>query len=267
LAVQARRPDGDLSLAPRDYQHPILGAFRSRAGQIPWDYFPVFRYWQLEQPAAGVHTVVPYSDGRPAILERPLGKGRVLTMTTPVSDSLSGDQPWNLLPAGEDWPFLVLMQTMGDYLVGSSEQQLNYYAGQTAVLRLNASKPFHSYVLTGPDQVEMRLTPDLKQNILVATATDRPGNYRVQAGGTSGGVDLGFSVNLAAEQAQLDRIPPEQLQETFGPLPFRVARSQTEIDRDISVGRVGRELFPLLILLVAVVLACEYVLANRFYRE
>lgn len=267
LAIQARRPDGDLALAPRDYQHPILAALRKWAGQLPWDYFPVFRYWQLEQPAAGVHTIVPFSDGRPAILERPLGKGRVLTMTTPVSDPFSRHEPWNLLPAGEDWPFLVLLQKTGDYLVGSSEQQLNYYAGQTAVLRLDAAKPFHSYVLTGPDRVEVRLTPDLKQNILVISATDRPGNYRVQAGGTSEGVDRGFSVNLAAEQTQLERIPEEQLKETLSPLAFRVARSQAEIDRDISVGRVGRELFPLLIVLVALVLACEHVLANRFYRE
>ncbi len=266
LALQARRPDGDLALAPREFQHPILAALGGRAGLIPWDYFPVFRYWQLEQPAAGVHTIVPFSDGRPAILERPMGKGRVLTMTTPVSD-LPSQEPWNLLPVGDAWPFVVLANEMASYLVGGSQQQLNYYAGQTVVLPLSSAKPFHSYVLSGPDQVEMRLTPDLKQNVLVIMATDRPGNYRVQAGGTSGGVDRGFSVNLAAEQTQLERIPEEQLKETFGSIPYRVARSRAEIDRDISVGRVGRELFPLLIALVAVVLACEHVLANRFYRQ
>ncbi len=47
LVFQARRPDGDLHLAPRDYEHPILAAFRGLAGEIPWEYFPVFRYWQL----------------------------------------------------------------------------------------------------------------------------------------------------------------------------------------------------------------------------
>ena len=267
LALQARRPDGDLALAPRDFQHPILAPLGSRAGQIPWHDFPVFRYWQLDELASGIHVIVPFSDGRPAILERPLGKGRVLTMTTPVSDPLSGQDPWNVLPAGEDWPFLIVMHKTGDYLVGSGEQQLNYFAGQMAVLLLGSDKPFQSYLLSGPDKVEMRLGPDLKQNALVVTATDRPGNYRVQAGGTSGGVDRGFSVNLAAEQAQLDRISEQQLKEVFGPLPYRLARSRDQIDRDISVGRVGREVFPWLIALLAVVLACEHVLANRFYRE
>ena len=86
LLRQARRPDGDLYLAPRDFQHPILAAFRGQAGAIPWEMFPVFRYWELEQLAKGVGVVLPYSDGRPALLERPVGQGRVLTMTTPVSD-------------------------------------------------------------------------------------------------------------------------------------------------------------------------------------
>ena len=53
LLRQARRPDGGLHLAPRDYQHPILGGdLRGHAGAIPWDAFPVFRYWELENRAA-----------------------------------------------------------------------------------------------------------------------------------------------------------------------------------------------------------------------
>jgi hypothetical protein len=135
------------------------------------------------------------------------------------------------------------------------------------VLQLDPEQQFQTYLLTGPDQVEVRLTPDLKQNLLRMTSTDRPGNYRVQAGGTSGGVDRGLSVNAAAQQTQLDRITDEQLKELFGPLPCRVARSRDQIDRDVSMGRVGRELFPLLIALVAVVLGLEHVLANRFYKE
>ena len=266
LALQARRPDGELTLAPRDFQHPILAPLRGRAGSIPWDLFPVFRYWQLEEVASGVHVIVPYSDGRPAILERPLGKGRAVTVTTPVSD-LPNQDPWNLLPVGDAWPFLILANELASYLVGSSEQQLNYYAGQTAILQLNPQQQFQSYLLTGPDQVEFRLTPDPRDDVLRVGATERPGNYRVRAGGTSGGVDRGFSVNLAAEQTDLERITDQELAEIFGPLPCQVARSREQIDRDISEGRVGRELFALLILLVAGVLAVEHVLANRFYRE
>ena len=46
-----------------------------------------------------------------------------------------------------------------------------------------------------------------------------------------------------------------------------MSRSQEQIDRHVSLDRVGRELFPLLIAIVAILLGAEHVLANRFYRE
>jgi len=269
LLRQARRPDGDLHLAPQDLQHPILAAFRGRADSIPWQVLPVFRYWQLDKPAPGVDVVVPFNDGQPAILERPVGKGRVLTMTTPVSYD-PGREPWNLLLVGESCPFFILANEMASYLVGSSDQQLNYFAGQTAVIRLDPERSFRSYVLTAlddPDDVEVRLTPDLREHVLAVAATDKVGNYRVQAGGSTSGVEHGFSVNLAPEQTRLERLSDEELADVLGPVAYRVARSRDQIEGDRSLERVGRELFPVLILLLAVALGIEHVLANRFYKE
>ena len=76
LLRQARRPDGDLWLAPQDFQHPIVSAFRGRAGSIPWDAFPVMRYWELGRLARGANVVMNYNNGRPALIERALGQGR-----------------------------------------------------------------------------------------------------------------------------------------------------------------------------------------------
>ena len=53
----------------------------------------------------------------------------------------------------------------------------------------------------------------------------------------------------------------------FGPVKFQLARTREQIDRDVSMGRVGRELFPPLILIVALVLGLEMLVANRFYKE
>ena len=215
---------------------------------------------------AGASVVLPYSDGKPAILERPIGQGRVLTMTTPVSDRPSQQDPWNLLPAGEAWPFLILANQMAAYLVGGSNQQLNYLAGQTAVLPVDPSSQRGSYLLFTPGGLSFPISADLKRHELAITATDQVGNYRVQAGG-SGGVDLGFSVNYAPDQTRLDRLNDEELTGIFGPAKFRLARTRQQIDRDISVGRVGRELFPPLIVLLALVLGLELLMANRFYKE
>ena len=81
LLRQARRPDGDMYLAPRRLPAPDPGCVSRRlAGSIPWDAFP-----RVSLLAAGrarpraFSVVVAYSDGRPALLERPLGNGRVVT--------------------------------------------------------------------------------------------------------------------------------------------------------------------------------------------
>lgn len=264
LLRQARRPDGELHLAPRDDQHPILSAFRGRSGSVPWNSFPVFRYWEFEPLAPGASMIIPYSDGRTALVERTVGRGRVLTMTTPVSDRPT-DNTWNMLPAGEAWPFVILANQMASYLVGSSDRQLNYQAGQTAVLQLDAATQRPNFMLFAPDGQGVPRTADLVRHELAVAETDQVGNYRVQAGGTTG-VDLGFSVNYAADQTRLDRMNDEELGGVFGTMKYRLARTRQQIDRDISMGRVGRELFPPLIVLVALVLGLEMFVANRFYK-
>jgi hypothetical protein len=263
LLRQARRLEGDLHLAPRDYQHPILATFRGQAGGVPWAAFPVFRYWELERAPAGVSVVLPYSDGRPAVLERSIGQGRALTMTTPVSDRPS-QNPWNLLPVG--WPFQALSHHMLTYLVGGGEQHWNYLAGETAIVPLGAAIQRRDYLLFTPGNVSLPLTADLKRHEVAVTATDQVGNYRLRAGGSEG-VDFGFSVNYAPNQTRLDRLGDQELAGLFGPVKYRLARTRAQIDRDISVGRVGRELYPGLILVIALVLGLEMLVADRFYKK
>jgi hypothetical protein len=266
LRRQARSTDNSVHLSPQNFEHPVLTAMRSRADSIPWFAFPVRRYWQMEMPSKGSAVVVSLSNGDPALVEKPLGKGRVLVMTTPLSDNPNRD-PWNLLPVGDDaWPFMMLSNGMASYLVGSSNQVLNYRAGQRVELPLNPQHPLHSYVMTGPGGIEVSLTPDTDRNVVEAAGADQPGNYRVRAGGREG-VDWGFSVNLAPDQTRFDRIPEADLARLFGPVPYHLAHDRNQIETNISSGRVGRELFALLMVAAALALGLEHVLANRFYKE
>jgi hypothetical protein len=266
LVRQARSPQGDVILAPRNLQHPVLWDFQELTGSIPWNDTPVFRYWELAGLARGAGTIVNYNNGRPAIVERHVGTGLAITMTTPISDSAAG-KPWNLLPVADQWPFLILTNRLMLYLAGSTGERLNYLAGQTAVVPLDTRRPHRSYLVTSPDDIKFSVSADPKENFLTVSSTDRPGNYRVRAGGRASGIDTGFSVNLAPRQTDLRRADKTQLDELFGPLKYRIAENQSQIERDVNMGRVGRELFGLLILLVAAILGTECFLANRFYRE
>ena len=123
------------------------------------------------------------------------------------------------------------------------------------------------FSLTTPRGDQIRQSVDEKQNLLSVTATDVEGNYQLAAGGETGGAHLGFSVNLPAEVSQLERVDAAELKTLFGETPFRLARSRDEIDRSVSVGRTGSELYPYLIVLLAALLGLEQFLANRFYRQ
>jgi len=268
LDHQASNPDGVVSMSTRDDQHAMLAKFRSRRGQVPWEEFPIYRWWQFKNLHDGVAVALPMVNDRPAVLERPFGKGRVVTMTTPVSElsDVSDNNRWNQLWGIGSWPFFTLTNEMMLYLVGSTEGQLNYAAGQPAVLHIDPNRRFSTVLVSTPRGESLRSSPNQLNDVQV-TATGSPGNYRVRAGGDTDGVNLGFSANLSSEASRLNRVNPDRLTEVFGDLPFRLAKNKDEIDRNVSLDRVGRELFPLLIALVAILLAVEHLLANRFYRE
>jgi hypothetical protein len=101
---------------------------------------------------------------------------------------------------------------------------------------------------------------------IALSETPPAGSYIVAAGGTDGGVRRGFSANIPAAATELNRVTPDELTSILGAGRYRLAHGREEIDRSVSVGRVGRELFPLLIVLVALILSAEHFLANRFYK-
>jgi hypothetical protein len=257
----------DLLLAPRSYEHPILAPFRQQATSVPWDQAPVFRHWVFEELDQDTHVVLPFSNGKPALLERSVQKGRVLVLTTPISDPArpAGREAWNELPTSEDaWPFFVLANELMVYLAGAGNSQLNYSAGETAVLANDPDKDPQRYQLFTPAEEPQEITAGDDQ--VVVTFTERPGAYRLR-GNRNGPVTRGFAVNLPARVTDLSRAKHETLAACLGQQGFQLARSREEIKREVGEARVGREFYPYLLVLLAVVLALEFLLANRFYRR
>ena len=268
---QVPREEGNTYLAPRNYQHPILSPFAPFATRTPWNRFPVYRYWRIDDLAPDAATVIAYNDGRPALLERTVGTGRVaghvLVTSTPFSDIVSRRDAWNWLPGSSQnpaWPFPLLANQIASYLVGSGEQQLNYFAGTTSVLLPIDDATPRSYTLVRPDHIETSL-PSPEKTGLSISGVEQVGNYQVHCVGEPAEPDRGFSINLPAQVTQLARLSEQELSETFGPFKPRIARSNDQIVRDIHDSRVGREIYPWLILVFAALLAVEYIVGNWFY--
>lgn len=252
-------------LAPAGYEHPVLKQLADIGTATPWPAFPVFKAWAVGNLDRAANVIASFADGSPAIVEGRFGSGRVLMVTTPVSDRAS-DEPWNLLPTNPDpWPFLALAEGMTDYLIGADKRPLNYQAGRVVSVPLPRRSDLATYVLAPPtgDLLPQSLSPG--QQEIVVTNANQVGNYRIQSGGEAARLDRGFSVNASGDVGRLRRVPFDTISTALGPDRVQLATNRRSLSSRINLGSVGRELYPWLIALVALVLGCEQWFADRFY--
>ncbi len=266
LGRQYRVSGRDVYLAPHSYDHPILRDFRPFASSVPWDEFPIFRYWNLQQLAPQTQIVLRYGNNQPALLERSVGPGTVLTMTTPVTEPERprGRQAWNELAGLNDWPRFMLVNQMMRYLTQHDAGQYNFDTGQTVVLPNRSDEDPGRYLLFTPDGETQPV--QARDDKLTITTTETPGIYRLK-GDRDGPVSRGFSVNLPLQASLLERTNKEQLDKLFGADRYQLARDREQIERQQGRQRAGREFFPFLMAVLAVTLILEQLLANRFYRD
>jgi hypothetical protein len=266
LKSPVRTPPGEVFFSPTSLNHPIFALYRSMSTSVPWDRFPVYYYWPLDRLAADTRVVGTYSDGKPAIAETSLGRGRVLLFTTPASEPLSpkGRPCWNELWAGEDaWPWFVMVNESLRYVARLGEGRLNYQTGETAVLQNDVERHPQRYQAFSPDAEVQDVAA--RDDAVTIRFNDVPGVYRLR-GNMEGPVVRGFSSNLPASATDLTRVPPGELDSLLGKDRYQLARDREEIHRVVGQQRVGQEMYPYVIVLLIVALALEQLLANRFYR-
>lgn len=257
-------------LAPATLDHPIFAAFRRVGDAVPWQDYPVTRHWELRaaEPAAdgggaAAIVVAAYRNGLPAVIEHRVGGGSVVLVTTPVSQSANDPEAWNTLATGfEPWPFVILANETLLHAVDTSDNR-NLLAGSAAVLHIER-RDVPAAVVSTPSGDDFPAAVDQKRGTITVTATEVPGNYTVRAGGDIGGVAKGFSVNLAPPATDFARLSDDSLAAVLGP-GHRLARSEDQIVRDVNRERVGSELYPWVIVLVALAMAADWIAANRFY--
>jgi len=264
LGTQWRTAKNDvLLISLKNAAHPMLSHFRGRESIVAWDRSPIFRHWSFEELKPGANVIARFSNNQPAIIETIIGSGRVLTMTTPVSDQRNNAArpAWNYLPTSEDnLPFFMLMYGMFPYLTNQSAEQWNHDVGDVVELSMQE---------TGLDATWQLFTPQLDwQNVrsengkLVVPSTNAPGHYRLRLDQEQ---TTGFSTNLSTAATQVKRLDPKKLDDILGEDRYTLARGTKEISRGIGRARVGRELFPFLMLCVVGILVMEYLVSNRFY--
>lgn len=268
--------DGD-----RVLDHPMLRPFREwqRVGNVNFLRNPrkAWTYWEVEKnPQANV--VVSYDDAddpkarRPAVLERDIGKGRVMLLTTRMDDPWDRDREWHDYWDRTDnsWSFVFPLLVM-KYLAGdSAEANFNYPTGQTVTVPLRKGGmgkgtkiEFDGPGIVGRDAI---VEPTEKQTELKVgpPKTNTPGNFKLKAGDWA----EGFSLNVPADESNLDKVPVAAVEDLTGPDTVLAVDRELNL-RDAFDVKFNQpvDLFPWLLILVLVLLAAEGLVANRFYRR
>ena len=258
-----------------DYTHPLFAKYpkelTAMLGQIP-----VSQYWQVT-PREGSRVLLSYADKAPALVERVYKgskTGRILLWTTPLSrrpQSTSRDA-WNEFPNDLlGWSYWYLMNQSVAYLSGSTDELPVYDAGRDVILPLDPTRRAKTYLVQGPDKKETNtLTPPATSEALVISVPQKIGQWTVKAGESGGiaGESTGFSINAPASESQFVPLEEKDLIELFGDKKhFALADTPEELNVAVGIERVGRELFPLLMALILIIVTLENLLANRFHRE
>jgi hypothetical protein len=277
--VEAKTEPGAIWLET-SFQHPIMAPFRewNMKGNIDFVQRPCAarRYWEVKPADANSYKIVSYKDDkeRPALLERQFDpkskvRGRVLLFTTALDYTHLRDikTRWNDYLVTLSFYLALVGETLG-YLVGDADPvNFNYVSGQTVTIALPASALSPTYTLVGPGltAAEAIVPRSENQTELSLTKATVPGKYSLLREGKR---IAAFSVNVAPEESQLERVPAEKIEQVLGDGALLPVGHGTSL-RDALQGHWSQpvELFPWLMILVLLALAVENFLANKFYRQ
>jgi hypothetical protein len=195
-------------LLPLDRRHPLLAAFPEQGDGLASARF--FKYMLLDpvRDTAARNVILRYESGAPALVEREVGKGRVMLLTTTV------DRAWTDLPIRAG--FLPLLRESARRLVGATDEN------DTAALLVGEPRALH---FAGDAQTLEVIRPDGSvwvgkreqagpEDSLVFTDTDQVGIYRVRGAGADGTFTMhatqDFAVNVDPRESNPARLAPEK---------------------------------------------------------
>jgi hypothetical protein len=274
LTFPYRRPDGDLFLSPQNLDHSIFTILRKIKEDVPWNRFPVYLHWGLE-PATGdenfpTQTVLQFGNLNPAILERKIGNGLSMVMTTPITDPArpKGRSTWNDLTLVDPPPWVAyyLTSQIANHLVQADANFLNLQVGQIGSFRNDLKYFPETYQVFSPDLDKPPANVTTVKRAISYRFVNRPGHYRFR-GAFDGPILRGFSANLAPQATDLTRVQPEDIDRVLGAGRYQLATDKDVIERQQGTARRGQEFYPLIMMLMFVALALEYLVSNLFYRS
>ncbi len=224
------------------------------------------RCWAVEaDPSATVLMRFSGPANRPALMERKIGRGRCMMFTSAMDNMTDGGSEWNNL--SNSWSFLVLAEKVLQQMTGASDFRRNFVAGQMIDLPVPVAQRFEQFLLRRPGLRQTRGSLPAEQSSVLIDDADEAGHYLVRPFESPSSFVAGFSINDSDEETDLARVPDDQLQAIAGPDRATILHDPTELQRAVRAGRLGVEVFPVLLGLLLILFSAEHLMANFFYDE
>jgi hypothetical protein len=209
-----------LLLGEIDFSHPLFSPFANPR----YSDFTKIHFWKhrsfVMKEGATTQAVAKFDNGEPALLERQLGKGRVLVFA-------SGWQPEESQLALST-KFVPMIAALLDRACGATEALASVTIGET--VQLPATGADSTGIIHKPDGQEIKLTLDqaplTTHQALSFRQTDQPGIYDISAGENH----QRFAVNLPTSESNTAPLELEQL-EQLGVKTGNMLTRRKQLDR------------------------------------
>jgi len=219
------------------------------------------RYWSVD-PHASTMVLARWNheSNPPGLLLREVGRGRTLMWASSVDSTAWNDLPRN--PA-----FLLLIDNVMSVLSRHANSSLNYVIGDPVVVPMPAGSPTGPALLRSPDltQTRVEIPADAREVALPRVAA--AGHYQILSTEvTPPSLVTGFSVRPLSAESDLTRLTGDELNAMFGERRYGLARDPQQLARSVNAGRLGQEVFGVVLALLILVFVSEQVTATWFYQ-
>jgi hypothetical protein len=236
-----------------DAEHPIFEFIRNRSSSLADT--TVTRWLDLDDRASDARVIASLSNGKPLLIERPYGRGRVIMFTTTLG------MAWNRLPM--TGAYLPLVQSTVRYLAGASLPERNLKPSEPIEIVYDHATPGLTATISLPNGQQRHVAPAQsgQRSTLRFTETGQPGRYIVTMGGTSA------TYVVAAPRDESDPTPlsEDRLRWLQSSLDFRQVDSQKDaMGAVVTAQRTGKELHLPLIGCVVLLALLEMTLARMW---
>ncbi|MCA9014286.1 MAG: BatA and WFA domain-containing protein [Planctomycetaceae bacterium] len=243
-------------------KHSLFSYFQNLGGTTELSSMEVSRFWRV-QPANRGQVIATYTDSRhsPAIVEQPLGQGKVVVITTGVDA-----EGWSQLLFAR-WSYLAFADQLTRYLIHTKINRTNYLAGEVASYQWPASvSPPQAFLLRTPDLKQLPIEVKSGSHQISIPDTTIVGHYQLSDNfSNQTRLSTGFSVNASPGESNFQPLTAAELDQILGKDRYSLTRDMEGLKRTIRTGRLGVEIFPLLTTILLIFFCLEHFTANFFY--